>query len=83
LLDTWNVLKTLTSFKGMASASVLGGSSCLFWLDTWNNRLLSLQFLELFSFVRNTKLSVQSILAEEDLSDLFHLPLSEEAFLQF
>lgn len=78
-----DTLKTLISFKGMASVMVSDGSSCFFWLDTWNGRLLSLQFPELFSFVKNSRLSVQSVFDEEDLSDLFHLPLSEEAFIQY
>jgi hypothetical protein len=37
----------------------------------------------LFFFVKNKNLSVHSFFVEEDLSELFHLPLSEQAFTQY
>jgi hypothetical protein len=63
------MLKLLDRFKGMASVSIADGSTCLLWDDCWQGQSLKLAFPELFS--------VDSIL------DLFHLPLSEEAFGQF
>jgi len=38
------------------------GTTCFFWLYTWNNRLLSTQFPELFSFAKNQHMTVQSFL---------------------
>jgi hypothetical protein len=43
----------------------------------------SQRFPELFSFVRNQQLSVQSVHQSEIFLDLFHLPLFNEAFAQF
>jgi hypothetical protein len=48
-----DALKFLESFKGMTSLTISDGSSCLFWTDIWNDRLLSNQFPELFSFTKN------------------------------
>jgi len=83
----WNdVLKSLTSFKGMASAIIKDGSTCFFWTDVWNGRLLSSQYPELYSFAKDHKLSVQSFITLvhlTNLSDLFHLPLSSQAYSQF
>lgn len=64
----------------MASATILDGSTCFFWNDMWNGRLLSSQFLELCSFRKDKNISVQSVINTEDMTDLFHLPLSIQAF---
>jgi hypothetical protein len=37
---------------------------------------------ELFFFAKNKALTVQQAYDHEDLAELFHLPLSQEAFLQ-
>ena len=78
-----DVLKSLVSFKGLASVIVSDGSSCLFWLDIWNNNLMSSIFPELFSFAWAQNISVQSFISTNNRSDLFHLPLSAQAFDQF
>jgi hypothetical protein len=46
----------------------------------WNDRLLSSQFPELCSFVKDKNISIQSVINTEDMTDLFHLPLSVQAF---
>jgi hypothetical protein len=54
-----------------------------FWLDVWDNHLFSHHFPHLFSFVKDHKLTVLQVAQTPNLSDLFHLPLSEEAYQQF
>jgi len=76
-------LKLLDQFKGMAPALVHSGSSCLFWLDVWNNHLFSHHFPHLFSFVRNQKPTVLQVVHTSNPLDLFHLPLSDEAYHEF
>lgn len=78
-----DILKSLVSFKGLASVIVSDGSTCLFWKDIWNNNLMSSIFPELFSFARAHHISVQSFISTNDRSELFHLPLSTQAFDQF
>jgi hypothetical protein len=78
-----DILKSLVSFKGLASAIVSDGSSCFFWEDIWNNNLTSSIFPELFSFARTQHISVQSFISTNDRSELFHFPLSTQDFDQF
>lgn len=78
-----DILKSLTAFKGMASAQVTDGSTCQFWVDIWNGRLLSSLYPELFSFAKDRFISVSSFINSVDFSDLFHLPLSSQAFAQY
>jgi hypothetical protein len=64
----------------------MDGYTSFFWSDIWNGRLLSSQFLELFSFAKDKHISVQSFIsmsAIEDPDELFHLPLSTQAYAQF
>lgn len=61
------------------------GSTCFFRTDVWKSRLLSSQYPELFSFAKDQNISVQSFISllDMDMSDLFHLPLSTQAYSQF
>lgn len=76
-------LKLLDLFKGLVVALVHSGDSCFFWLDMWNNLLLSHLFLQLFSYVKDQTITVQQFCQTENMLSLFHLPLSEEAFQQY
>lgn len=78
-----DILKLLQSFKDIASVNLHNGSTCFFWNDLWHGRILSKTFSELFSFVKNPNISVQSARLTPQLHTLFHLPLSVEAFAQF
>lgn len=69
-------------YKGLAQAQVQNGSSVLFWHDTWNGLLLSQQFPELLSFVKNQNISVQSMMQSDQPLSNYHLPLSIEAYNQ-
>lgn len=77
-----DIQKLLPAFKGMAMATVENGSSCFFWLDSWNG-FSRTSMPELFSFVKNRHITVQQVCQSTHLHDIFHLPLSEEAFEQF
>jgi hypothetical protein len=59
------------------------GETILFWKDLWNGQLLQNQFPHLFSFSTNKGITLQSVLNQETLQDIFQLPLSEEAFSEF
>ena len=58
-------------------------STWFFWNDLCNGRLLSVQFPELCSFAKDINTSVHSVFNSEDITDLFHLPLSSHAFSQY
>ena len=67
----------------MARCTIGDGKSALFWSDLWHTNCLNQLFPHLYSFVRDQSLSVQNVLMFEYLEDLFHLPLTQEAFLEF
>jgi hypothetical protein len=62
---------------------IQNGTTYLFWLDLWNDQILSHVFPHLFSFVKDQRLMVLPVAQTTNLSEIFHLPLSEEAFQQF
>lgn len=70
-------------FLGKFQTVILGnGKSCLFWKDLWNNKLRSSVFPRIHSFSRNVKISVH-MFSLKDLSELFVLPLSEQASQEY
>lgn len=54
----------------------------MFWQDNWNGQELQAAMPELFSFARNKLITARKVLDNEDLTQLFHLPISEIAFEQ-
>lgn len=78
-----DIQKLLPVFKGMAMATVINGSSCFFWLDSWNGFSFGTNMLESFSFAKDRFITVQHFYHSLALHDLFHLPLSEETYHQF
>lgn len=76
-----DTLKLLPDFKLFARPHVRNGESSLFWYDRWDNQPLSVAAPELFSFAKNSQLSVCKAFLEEDFANLFQLPLSQQAFL--
>jgi hypothetical protein len=78
-----DILKLLDNFKGMSSVLARDGTSCNLWEDCWHGQPLQLQFPQLHSFAKKPGIALSSALNSSDVSDLFHLPLSDEAFAQF
>jgi hypothetical protein len=78
-----DLLKLLDPFKGMAMVTIHNGASCFFWLDLWEGQVLQHSFPELFSFCRDTFVSVKAVKSTSTAINLFYLPLSTEAYEQF
>jgi hypothetical protein len=53
-----------------------------FWDAVWNNQVRKIQYPELHSFEKNKRVSLSTVCETEALHDLFHLPLSVEAYHQ-
>lgn len=49
----------------------------------WNDRVPQFTFPELFSFSKKKKKTLADAKSSNDISTLFHLPLSEEAYSQY
>jgi hypothetical protein len=76
-----DILKIQDSFKEIAQVEIGNGKSTLLWHDRWNGQRISEKFPELSSFASVKEINIsQARLASPN--ELFHIPLSAEAFEQ-
>ena len=78
-----DILKLLDLYKEMAMSNIFSGAATFLWDDMWNGLLPKLCFPELYSFTKNKSISLQKARSLSHLHNIFHLPLSEEAFAQY
>lgn len=62
-----DVMKLLDKFKGMASANVANGKSCLLWDDCWSGQPWKLSFPKLYSFARKPALTLYNVINSDPL----------------
>lgn len=77
------ILKLMPTYKAHAICNPGIGNTILFWSDKWTDNCLEHTFPELHSFCTNTDISLQKIMAIGNLEELFHRPLSSQAYRQF
>jgi hypothetical protein len=58
-------------------------SIILLWHDMWENRVINVQSVELYSYTTTQHVSKEQTIIMENLHNIFHLPMSEIAFQQF
>jgi hypothetical protein len=75
-----DVQRLSTIFRGIARCAVGEGTTVTFWEDLWADGILAHRFPRLYSFAKDTSISVNGVMNAEDLDSLFMLPLSQEAF---
>jgi hypothetical protein len=77
----------MDQYRGFAKPNVKSGETILFWSDAWevdNSSIpLSDRFSRLFSFVKDSKISVRDMVQLQNRSEEFHLPLSSRAYDEF
>jgi hypothetical protein len=67
----------------MAKCNLGDGKSALSWTDIWRDNCLQYQLAHLVTFAKSHTMKVQEVIHTEFLEDLFHLPMSQEAFVEF
>lgn len=77
-----DVMKLNTQYKGIASVKAGDGSTIWFWQDLWNGSICAQDYPKLFSFAKKANLSLQEVWSAPNFIELFHLPLSEQAYEQ-
>jgi len=70
-------------YKDVARIDLKDGRTCLLWSDMWLGMAPETSFPELYSFAKNKRITVAMAMLVDGPQDLFHLPLSEEAYAQF
>jgi hypothetical protein len=75
-------LKLLNKFKSSTVITVENGQSCIFWTDNWRPISPATSAPELFFFAKNKFLSVNVVLNTDEISELFHLSISNVALAQ-
>jgi hypothetical protein len=74
-----DVMRLNVIYRGFARCTLGDGSTVSFWNDLWSDTLLSSEYPRLYSFAANKSISVQSLMSEQDLENIFFLPLSTQA----
>ena len=62
-----DVLKLCDLFRGIANCKIRDGSTVLFWSDLWNDNVMQIKFLRLYSFAKNKNISVSQFLLNNSL----------------
>jgi hypothetical protein len=79
-----DVMKHVDNYRGVAAITHGKGDTVLFWSDNWKVNGSSVpmgqRFPRLFSYVLSPNNSVAQVYQEEDISSLFYLPLSAQAY---
>ena len=78
-----DILRLNLIYRNIATCALGDGSTVLFWGDTWSQDILAMKFLRLFSFTLYADVSVKQMVETGFLDEVFQLPLSEEAMLEF
>lgn len=78
-----DVVSLLMIYKKFVSVTPLDGDTVLFWDDRWHGDILNQQFPELASFSTCPNATLKEIKESNSLIQHFHLPLSQQAYMQF
>jgi hypothetical protein len=78
-----DLLNLYDIYRGIAKCIVGDGSTVLFWSDIWNDHLLQDKCPRLFSFAKDKLISVARFLSTTQMDQLFHLPLSSDAWQEY
>jgi hypothetical protein len=78
-----DIVRLSDQYREICSISLGQGDTTLFWSDKWRQDTLQSKFPRLFSFALDKNIYVKKVLQTEDISELFYLPLSTQAFEEF
>jgi hypothetical protein len=77
-----DILKLLDRFKGLAKVNINNAKSCFLWSDLWNDKVPMIAYPELYSFTKSKNAILAEAITSDNILNLFHLPLSQQAFGQ-
>jgi hypothetical protein len=68
--------------REICSISVGTGDTTSFWYDKWRQATLQEELHRIFSFALDKNIPVQGVVQPTDTTNLFHLPLSNQASVE-
>jgi len=75
-----DILRLNTIYRGIAKCVIGNGATVTFWDDLWTNEILSFKYPWIHSFAKDQNISVMKIMQTDDISEIFNLPLSDQAW---
>ena len=75
-------IKIIDAYKAMARCNLGDGKSVFFRTDLWEKNCLHQMMPYLVTYSRKTNLTVNEAIHLEQLEDLFHTPLSQQAYME-
>jgi hypothetical protein len=75
-----DIMKLAGKYIPLCKITIGTGDTALFWSDKWHDQLMMQSFPRLFSYSLDGKLSVRDFLLTNNKSELFELPLSQQAY---
>ena len=75
-----DIMQLAKKYIPLCNIVVGSGDTAIFWHDKWNGAPLLDRFPRLHSFALDNKVSVQKVISAEEVSKLFELPLSQQAY---
>ena len=76
-------MKLSSKYQEFCEVKVGSGDTALFWSNNWHGQIFKHTFPRLFSFALDHHISVRDMISMEDRSELFALPLSQQACQEF
>lgn len=77
-----DILNNLSSFRWFSKVNRQDGRTVRLWCDEWNNTALFTKYPKLFSYAANKNITVLQAREIGQPQDMFHLPMSVQAFNQ-
>jgi hypothetical protein len=82
-----DLIKLMDQYRGFAKPEVKSGETVLFWSDAWeldsSTVPLRDRFPRLFSFAKDSKISVRDMVQLQHRAEEFYLPFSAKAYDEF
>ncbi|TVU04883.1 hypothetical protein EJB05_48023, partial [Eragrostis curvula] len=75
-----DILRLYAQYKEIAKCQIGMGDTVLFWGDQWSEQIMASKYPQLFPFAKNRNISVKAVMENEELNNLFHLPLTAQAY---
>ena len=75
-----DIMKLSDKYRDLCDVKVGKGDSVMFWHEKWNGQCPGKEYPRLFSYALDPSISIQKVLNTDDISTLFHRPMSVQAY---